>query len=246
VRLAALVRQIRPEIDRRTAGLRGELQALGAIEGQQRQLGEALGRQRLAAAEARDRFAQLERAALATAETRGSQAVAAGDRVIAEGERLATRSSAAADRRAATRLAAELADLPPSVARPIGAEGKAPTPPFAWTAPASGPVTAGFGELLANGVRSRGLTIAAARGTEVRAPAAGQVVFAGPFRRRMGVVILDHGDGWMTLLSEVRASVRVGERLEPGQRIGRALGPVTSELFHGGRAEPAALIARSS
>jgi predicted deacylase len=50
----------------------------------------------------------------------------------------------------------------------------------------------------------------------------------------------------MTLLSEVRPTVRVGEQVEAGAKIGQALGPVTAELFRDGRAEPAALIARSS
>lgn len=246
VRLAILVRQLRPEIDRRTGSLRGELQALAALEAQQRDLGQELGRQRLAAAAARTRFAELERAALAVAEDRGRQAVAAGDEVVVRGEQLAALGSAAEQRRTATRLAAELADLPPSQPRPVRSEGKAPAPPFAWQAPASGPITTGLGEVLPNGVRARGLTIAAGRGTQVSAPAAGRVVFAGPFRRRQGVVILDHGGGWMTLLSEVRPSVQLGERVAAGARVGRALGPVTAELFLDGHAEPAALIARSS
>jgi septal ring factor EnvC (AmiA/AmiB activator) len=246
VRLAILVRQLRPEIERRTASLRGELEVLARLAEQQRSQQEELGRQRLAAAEARTRFAALERTALAAAEARGRAAVDAGDRVIVQGEQLATLGSEAERRRAAARLAAELGELPASQPRPVAAEGKTAAMPFGWQVPASGAITTGFGEVLPNGVRTRGLTIAAARGTKVRAPAAGQVVFAGPFRRRAGVVILDHGDGWKTLLSEVRSSVRVGERVGPGARVGRALGPVTAELFFEGKAEPAALIARSS
>jgi hypothetical protein len=50
----------------------------------------------------------------------------------------------------------------------------------------------------------------------------------------------------MTLLSDVRPSVTVGQQVERGALVGRALGPVTAELFRNGAAEPAALIARSS
>jgi septal ring factor EnvC (AmiA/AmiB activator) len=209
-------------------------------------LREALSRQRVAAVEARTRFADLERAALARAESRGAEAFAAGDRTLAEGERLAGLRGEAERRRAATRLAADLAALAPAEPRPAAPEGKAPSAPFDWLVPATGRVTVGAGELLPNGVRSRGLTIAAATGTQVSAPAAGRIVFAGPFRDRRGMVIVDHGGGWMTLLSEVRPGVKVGERVERGSAIGRALGPVTAELFRNGAAEPAALIARSS
>jgi septal ring factor EnvC (AmiA/AmiB activator) len=241
-----LVRSIRPEVDRRTADLAGRYRALAALSERQAGLREALSRQRAAAVEARTRFAGRERAALARAESRGAEAFAAGDRTLAEGERLADLRGEAERRRAATRLAADLAALAPAEPRPAEPEGKAPRPPFDWLVPATGRVTVGAGELLANGVRSRGLTIAAAVGTQVSAPAAGRIVFAGPFRNRRGMVIVDHGGGWMTLLSDVRPKVKVGEQVERGSAIGRALGPVTAELFRNGAAEPAALIARSS
>lgn len=246
VRLAALLRHVRPEIDRRTASLRGEWQALAQVTEQQRRLQAELAGRRQEAAGARTRFVELERDALAAAEARGTEAVVAGDRVIVEGERLAELGSASGRRRAATRLAGELARLPASEARPVEAEGSAPPPPFAWQKPASGAVAVGVGELLPNGVRARGLTIAAGRGTQVVAPAAGRVVFAGPFRRREGLLIIDHGGGWLTLLSELRPSVRVGTQVEGGALVGRALGAVTAELFRDGKAESAALIARSS
>lgn len=246
VRLAALLRHVRPEIERRTANLRGEWQGLAAISREQRRLQEELGRQRTTAVAARARFAALERTSLAAAEARGVEAAGAGDRVISRGERLAELGAASQQRRAAARLASELARLAPSEERPVAPESAPAAAHFAWRIPASGAVAVGLGELLPNGVRARGLTIAAARGTQVVAPAPGRVVFAGPFRRREGVVILDHGGGWLTLLSEVRPSVRVGDEVEAGALIGRAMGEVTAELFRDGKAEPAALIAGSS
>ena len=246
VRLAALVRHVRPEIDRRTEALRGRYQALAALAGKQEQLRRELGLQRQAAAEARTRFAELERRALSRAGERSAEALAASDLSLAESEQLRRARGDTASRRAAALLAAELAKLPPAAPRPAPPSDPVATPPLDWSVPASGPITAGMGELLPNGIRSRGLVIASAPGTQVAAPAAGRVVFAGPFRARRGVVILDHGGGWMTLLSDVRASVRVGEQVQRGQAIGRTLGPLSAELFHNGKAEPAALIARSS
>ena len=77
-------------------------------------------------------------------------------------------------------------------------------------------------------------------------PAAGTVAYAGPFRRHLAVIVLDHGDGWMTLLTEVRTTLPRGTRLAAGDPLGRALGPVTVELSKDGRPQPAALIAGSS
>jgi septal ring factor EnvC (AmiA/AmiB activator) len=246
VRLAALVRHVRPEVERRTAGLRAEYGALRSLAERQVALRQELGRQRSAAMEARQRFAALERQALAEVQSRGAQALAAGDLILGSTERLSLAASEAARRRQAAQLASALATLPAAEPRPLPGEGPASSQPLPWSLPASGRVTLGLGELLPNGVRSRGLTIAAASGTSVVAPAAGRVVFAGPFRSRRGVVIVDHGGGWMTLLSDLRPAVAVGEQVGRGTAIGRALGPVSVELFQGGRAEAAALIARSS
>jgi septal ring factor EnvC (AmiA/AmiB activator) len=245
VHLAALVRTLGPEVERRSAALRGEAEAVAATAAAQQALRERLAGERKAAAEAQRRFAERERNALATARARDSEAFAAGDTVLGQGERLALLVDEAARRRSARMLAAALARLPAAEPRPFAADEKAERPPFEWSVPAGGAVTVGLGELADNGVRSRGLTLAAAAGTEVVAPAGGRVAFAGPFRRRGGVIIIDHGGGWATLITEVRPLLRVGDRVARGQGVGRALGPVTAELFRDGRAEPAALIARS-
>jgi septal ring factor EnvC (AmiA/AmiB activator) len=245
VRLGALVRALGPEVERRSAALRGEAEALAATASAQQALRQKLGAERKAAAEAQRRFAAREGEALATARAREGEAFQAGDTVLGRSERAAMLASESAQRQAARLLAAALAKLPPAEPRPLPSTEREPKPPFAWSIPAGGAVTVGMGELADNGVRSRGLTFAAVPGTGVVAPAAGRIAFAGPFRSRAGVIIIDHGGGWATLLTAVRPSVRVGDRVERGQAIGRALAPVTAELFRGGKAEPAALIARS-
>lgn len=245
VRLTALVRALGPEVERRSAALRGEAETLAATAGAQQALRRKLGEERRAAAEAQQRFAAREREALRAASANEAQAFEAVDTVLDRSERAAMLASDAAQRQAARTLAAALAKLPPAEARPAGGDGKADRAPFAWSVPAGGAVTVGMGELASNGVRSRGLTFATVAGTQVVAPAGGRIAFAGPFRARAGVVIIDHGDGWASLLIGVRPNVRVGERVDRGQALGRALGAVTAELFHNGKAEPASLIARS-
>ncbi|WP_426265694.1 murein hydrolase activator EnvC family protein [Sphingomonas sp. LHG3443-2] len=245
VRLTALVRAMGPEVEKRAAALRGEAEALAATVAAQQAVREQLAAERKAASEAQARFAAREREALAAAQSNDTQAFAAGDTVLDRSERLAMLQGEAARRQAARSLALSLARLPASEPRPLPSDERQPRPPFEWNLPAGGAVTMGMGELANNGVRARGLTLAAATGTQVVAPAAGRVAFAGPFRARAGVVIVDHGRGWATLLTGVRPSVRVGERVAAKEGLGRALGPVTAELFRDGKAEPAALFARS-
>jgi len=80
----------------------------------------------------------------------------------------------------------------------------------------------------------------------VSAPAAGIVKFAGPFREYDGVVIIDHGGGWLSLIVNVASTLQPGERVVAGQEIGRALGPLQVELSQNGRRISPALIAGSS
>lgn len=68
----------------------------------------------------------------------------------------------------------------------------------------------------------RGVDLAAAAFGPVRAPAAGTVSFAGPVAGRP-VLAIDHGDGLRTTYEPVRAAVRVGQEVGPGQVVGRVL-----------------------
>jgi murein DD-endopeptidase MepM/ murein hydrolase activator NlpD len=97
--------------------------------------------------------------------------------------------------------------------------GELPDPP-AFQAPAEGPVTAGFRSYDAT---HRGLDIALAPGTPVRAPAAGRVVRAGPWQQWGWCVLLDHGEGWQTLLAHLeRPLTRRGATVVAGEVVGRS------------------------
>jgi septal ring factor EnvC (AmiA/AmiB activator) len=57
----------------------------------------------------------------------------------------------------------------------------------------------------------------------VVAPAAGRIAYAGPFRGYGGVVIIDHGDGWTSLVAGLGGlAVAVGDQVAQGRVIGRA------------------------
>ena len=80
----------------------------------------------------------------------------------------------------------------------------------------------------------------------VTAPADGVVRFAGPFRDYDGVLIVDHGGGWLSVIVNVASELHAGDRLRLGDPVGRALGPLEVELSHNGLRISPALIAGSS
>lgn len=65
----------------------------------------------------------------------------------------------------------------------------------------------------------RGIDLAAPVGAEVTAPASGVVAFAGSVAGRP-VVTVDHGDGLVSTLEPVRASVAIGVAVRVGAVVG--------------------------
>jgi septal ring factor EnvC (AmiA/AmiB activator) len=187
----------------------------------------------------------LEQQALRRADALTGQSMDAGDVAIASGEEAGLLQRQGASQKTARQLAAELAKLPAIPPR-AGKGSRQPAVGIAYALPVDAPLMAGLGEVSPVGIRSRGLVFRAWRGAPVVVPAAGRVAFAGPFRSREGVVILDHGGGWMTLLTGVRTRLAVGSEVAAGAPLGRALGEVGVELSHGGRAVSPALMAGSS
>jgi septal ring factor EnvC (AmiA/AmiB activator) len=115
-------------------------------------------------------------------------------------------------------------------------DGEAPplTPPRRLVLPASGAVIRGFGEPLAGGGRSNGLTLAAPKGARAVSPAAGQVQYVGPVKGWGVIVILRLAGGYHLVLAGLeRTSVRVGQSVAEGQPVGWAQdgSHSTSELY---------------
>ena len=70
------------------------------------------------------------------------------------------------------------------------------------------------------GLSWKGLFIRAAQGSAVKAIAAGQIVFAEWLRGFGNLVIVDHGEGYMSLYSNNESLYKqVGERVQPGDAI---------------------------
>jgi septal ring factor EnvC (AmiA/AmiB activator) len=197
-------------------------------------------------AQRRAQFASLEQKALQQAAASSGQALSASDVALAAGEDVEHLRGREGARQSAQALAWQLARDDPAPPRPIRGEGPPPQLPFLYQLPASAAVTEGLGSISDSGVRSRGLTLATVRGTQVSAPADGVVRFSGPFRDFDGVLIIDHGGGWMSLIVNVATELHTGDRVQLGQPVGRALGSLQVELSQNGRRISPALIAGSS
>jgi septal ring factor EnvC (AmiA/AmiB activator) len=194
----------------------------------------------------RQQFAALEQRALQQAFASGGQALGSSDVAMAAGENVEKLRGEQASNQSMRVVAGQLAAEDTAPASPFVPEGPAPQPAFAYQLPATAPVTEGLAAVNESGVRSRGLTMATGRGASVTAPGGGVVKFAGPFRDYDGVVIIDHGGGWISTIVNVASSLHPGDRVLLGQEIGRALGALQVELSQNGRRISPALIAGSS
>ena len=235
-----------PRIRAQSAALSGELAANRRLVEQAKVARLVLAAARSSLTRRQQQFAALETRSLDQAATLDAGASGADDRMLAATEGVSALGNQRDRDRAASRLATELALLPPAPRRPFGAESRLPSTPFALIVPVDAPVIDGLGQVSISGIRSRGTTFAARAGTQVLVPADGILVFAGPYRRHDGIAIIDHGHGWMSLIVGVRASQPKGSRLSRGEPLGKALGPVTIELSTNGRPVSAILIAGSS
>lgn len=252
VHVRALLGTTLPQIRARTASLRAEVargdelrraadHAVAALRHEQDQL----------VTEQRS-LARLEAEQRRSSQRLVDDAMSEQDRMIAMGEKA----------RDITQLIAELDDqsgirtrlanldgprlrpaLPGRVAAPPPTDaarllGGAEAPP-SYRLPVLGRIVSGMGELSESGVRARGITLAAARGALVVAPASGRVSFAGPFRGYGAIVIIEHDDGWTTLITGLgRLNVRAGAELIQGSPVGATGGRdprITIELRHEGR-----------
>ncbi|NNC47788.1 MAG: peptidoglycan DD-metalloendopeptidase family protein [Sphingomonas sp.] len=246
VRVQMLIDASLPEIERRSAAIEADVARTRALadEAEKQQATIANRRQRRDAARAQ--FAEQEAEALANAQALGDAAFSAERQSLAVAENFAELGETAQSR-ALTRVQARaLAQYDPAPRRPTTADADRPRGPQGYRMPNGAAVSEGFATLREGGIRSRGITLATRRGAALVSPAAGTVTFSGPFRGYDGVLIIDHGDGWASLLTGVTTSLEVGSNVGAGEAIGRARGEITLELWQSGTPRSAAIIAGSS
>ncbi len=102
--------------------------------------------------------------------------------------------------------------------------------------PVAGTLSAKFGEVAdptdSAGLRTKGITIKAAPGSQVVAPFDGIIAFAGPFRGYGQLLIIEHSEGYHTLLAGLgRIDGEVGQRVLAGEPLGVMDDTAASSLY---------------
>lgn len=231
VHARALVSTLLPLVQRRTAALRAELAESRRLAAVQVAARDRLVVDQRALAARRAELANSERARRAQAMRLGARSGLEADMADALAARAedidamvdgiaamgATRDRLAALAGPVPRPGTVRGSLSSFVAR-IGQPARQE-----WRPPVVGDVIEGLGAVDASGRRARGMTIMAPAGAQIVAPAAGRMMFAGPFRTYGQVAIIDHGDGWTSLVTGMIAvQARVGDSVVAGSPIGRA------------------------
>jgi septal ring factor EnvC (AmiA/AmiB activator) len=212
-RLETLVRRkasLQERTESESQRLAQRVQAMAATAQDLRQLLERLEQERLRReAEARARQQEIQRQAQLQAQRLAQQE--AQRRV----EQPGTAAPAAPNQ--------QTASLPPPAPPPAGSSKPSglaqPRGQLAY--PASGRVVTRYGEADGNGTTQRGLTLETRIGAQVIATYDGTVAFAGPFRGYGQLLIIEHGEGYHSLLAGLgRIDVQVGQSVVAGEPVG--------------------------
>jgi len=251
VYLSAMLSSTVPEVQRRTASLRSELERGKALQLE--------AERALAGLQGQEALLERRRKDLAVLETRqrlesrraSGEADREAERALALAEEAQDLNALVARINEAGELRQQLASLPgPLIRPPRPAESQVivdsqeaaqvrTRPPAGYQLPVAGRTVSGFGARTPAGLPSLGLTLAPRDGALVVAPAGGRVAFAGPYRGYGRIVIIEHEGGWTSLVTGLaRVDVIVGAQLVGGAPLGIAAPrrpAVTLELRRDGR-----------
>jgi septal ring factor EnvC (AmiA/AmiB activator) len=231
VYMRAMLDTMLPQVEQRTAALRGAIERGRMLEGQAGAaaagLADAQGqmrerRRQLAVLESRQRLAGREASGIAARES---------DRALALAEKARDLGDLVEEVGRQGELRETLAGLPGPIMRPVRPEdarvieaAQFVPPPEGmpgYMLPVVGRLVTGFGEQAPGQARSIGLVLAPRALAQVVAPAPGRVAFAGPYRGYEGIVIIEHDGGWTSLVTGLaRVDAVVGATVVAGSPLG--------------------------
>lgn len=228
VRARALMSSMLPVIERRTAALREDVLAIRAIEQREAAAIDRLRTTEARLAERRAALLEIETGQRLASRSLGSDAAREEERALALAERARDLTGLLDTLDQSASLRDALAALPGPKIRPrrprdarVSEQEIIPLRPAAspdpYILPANGRLALGFGG------SSRGLTLAVESGAAITAPGGGRVAFAAPYSGYGRIVIIEHSNGWTSLVTGIgRLDVRVGEELVAGSSLGVA------------------------
>jgi septal ring factor EnvC (AmiA/AmiB activator) len=229
IHLRAVMATVQPEIIRRTSALRQQIAVQNELRAQELVALRSLGDARSRLKSRRTALARLEGDARGKAGDLSADAAIEFEQAIAQGERARDIVGRIDTQRLSSEKAAELAALDGPILRQAG-EARATSSKMAYILPARGEIVSGFNELNPTGYRERGLRMAVAASSPVMAPAGGKVSFAGRYRSYGQIIIIEHGNGWNTLITSLDAvQVAKGATVMQGAILGKS-GDDTAEI----------------
>ncbi|WP_267394422.1 MULTISPECIES: peptidoglycan DD-metalloendopeptidase family protein [unclassified Sphingomonas] len=212
-----------PVVRARTGVVRAEIEQTRRLQASAALAASALRDSRAQLESDRVALARLEAAHRQRSQALGRHAIGESDRALALGEQARDLVDQLSARDLAQATATDLAQLDGPLPRPVATAAAMARPSGAYRLPVGGRLVTGLDEVSAAGVRSRGLTFAVEPRAPVRAPAGGTVRYARQFRDFGMIVIIDHGDGWTSLLTGLgRLAVTPGQAVAAGAMLGRA------------------------
>lgn len=238
VHLRAVMATVRPEIERRTASIRQQIAAQNELRKQQMVALKSLKSAQGLLSNRRNELAKLETVARKKAGGLSATAAVEYEQAIAQGEHARDLVAELDTERTGQERATSLAALDGPVLRPGSGIAKA-SKNGAYVLPEHGELIFGYKELNATGYRERGIRLAFDPGEDITAPAAGRISYAGPYRSYGNIIIIEHGSGWTTLLTNLgELYVSKGDRVVQGADLATAReenGDITIELRRNGR-----------
>ncbi len=238
IHLRAVMATVQPEIVRRTGTLRQQIAVQNEYRSQELVALKSLSDARTRLQSRRTALAKLEGTARGKAGDLSADAAIEFEQAIAQGERARDIVGRIDTQRLSSERAAELAALDGPLLRQntgrrsVAAKG-------AYILPARGNVVSGFNELNSTGYRERGIRITVDAASPVVAPAAGKISFAGRYRSYGQIVIIEHGGGWNTLVTNLDAvQVSKGQSVTQNAVLGTsgdAAAEIGVELRRNGR-----------
>jgi septal ring factor EnvC (AmiA/AmiB activator) len=124
-------------------------------------------------------------------------------------------------------------EAPPNIVQPAAPEGAFASLRGKLGAPVNGKIEARFGAQRGDGGPAwRGMFIKAPEGSEVRAVAAGRIMFASWMRSYGNLIIIDHGGEYMSIYANNQSLLKhLGDMVKPGE-------PIATAGSTGGNEEP--------
>lgn len=221
VHLRAVMASVQPKIAEQTAGLRGQIDLQKSLRNQQKIALASLEQAQGELDEQQKILAQLEA---------GSEDVLNADnalefeRAIAAGERARAIVDNIDNIQQDDEALAALSVLggpklrEGGVAAPIDRNNDR-----AYLIPDNVQIRSGFGELNETGYRERGVRMSLAPASDIFAPADGVISYAGIYRNFGQIVIIEHGGGWTSLITNMAAlNVKKGQSVDQETVIGIA------------------------